>query len=266
MPEDFSQDYSATTSTSIGLTWSYPAGKNVGEFVIYRYYDFPEGNGSYELDSIKASDYTSVTYDENGRPVYHYEYIDDEGLSPYTEYLYQIQAVRSAVPPCSILSAPLAARTKPDRGIPTVMLDGVDKNLIPEYDDDGNLIGTRPEYTLMVYPDTAKTVSVLVEGDSIKQSKYQWQKKGDDGWSDIRGATLAKYQFVNSGHGDEAEYRCQDGFSYPEISPQPTFLCSGRYGNFPDHRSGLRPNLRCAACQQHGRLHVHGNSEPCLHG
>ncbi len=128
LPDDFAQDYSKTASDSIGLSWSYPAGKNIAGFQIYRYYDFPEGSGSYEEDYIDASKYTSVTYDDNGKPVYHYEYLDEE-LAPYTEYYYQIQAIRSAVPPYSILSKPMKARTKLGKGEPTITLNGRSKKL-----------------------------------------------------------------------------------------------------------------------------------------
>jgi len=213
LPDDFAQDYSKTASDSIGLSWSYPAGKNIAGFQIYRYYDFPEGSGSYEEDYIDASKYTSVTYDDNGKPVYHYEYLDEE-LAPYTEYYYQIQAIRSAVPPYSILSKPMKARTKLGKGEPTITLNGVLRSLVPEYDTDGNLIGTKENYILQVYPDTASTVSVSVSEPINRTSKYQWQKKGEEGWTDIKGATSEQYRFTNSGYGQAGEYRCRVNYVY----------------------------------------------------
>ncbi len=215
LPKDFAQDYAATTSGAIGLSWSYPAAKNVAGFQLYRYYDFPEGNGSYELKFVPASAFTSVTYDSAGRAICHYEY-QDTGLSPYTQYAYQIKSLRSAVPPSSIPGAVLTARTSPSKGVPAVTLGGVQQTQVPAYDAEGSLTGTRTEYSLLVYPDAVSTVSVTASGAYTEAPRYQWQKLGDGGWADIKGAASVQYRFSNSGYSDEGQYRCRVNSIYDD--------------------------------------------------
>lgn len=110
----------------------------------------------------------------------------------------------------SILSEALKARTKPSEGEPIVTLEGVDSYQVPVYDSDGNRIGTKEQYSLLVYPDTVSTVSVSVTG-KLKENppKYQWQKLGQKGWTDIEGATASKLEFANSGYAVEGDYRCR---------------------------------------------------------
>ncbi|HPD01137.1 MAG TPA: hypothetical protein PLA01_07295, partial [Acetivibrio sp.] len=43
---------------------------------------------------------------------------------------------------------------------------------------------------------------------------YQWQKKVEEGWTDIKGATSEQYRFSNSGYGQAGEYRCRVNYVY----------------------------------------------------
>lgn len=107
LPEDFKQDVEKTTDTDVAFTWTYE--KQIAGFQIYRYYEFPDGSGSYELKFIPM---TKGVYDTSDG-LYHFAYIDTD-LSPYTDYQYQIQSVRASVPNNSIPSEVIIARTKTD--------------------------------------------------------------------------------------------------------------------------------------------------------
>lgn len=190
LPEDFGQDVVKTTPEEITLTWSY-SGAAAG-FQIYRYYEFPDGGGSYELQFISASDY--VDADANAR---YYEFTDT-GLYPYTDYTYQIQTIGTAVPPKSILSPVHTFRTKASEGYPDIVLKGVDNG------------------KLLVWPDEESTVRIEIENiaDYTQTPRYQWQKRIDGSWTDIRGAISEQYVFKSAGLADEGQYRCRVNVIY----------------------------------------------------
>lgn len=189
LPKDFNKDTDKTTSDQITLKWSY-TGAAAG-FQIYRYYEFPDGDGSYELAFVPASDAVGA---DTGTGTRYYEYADT-GLDPYAEYDYQIQVIGATQPAESILSPVYTFRTKTDVGYPDISLEG--ENL-----EDGKL---------KVYPDTESTVSVNIEniGDYTQTPRYQWQKLTEDGWTDIKGAIGKNYTFRNTGLADEGQYRCR---------------------------------------------------------
>ena len=87
LPTDFEQYSADTTSSQIALTWT--SDKAIAGFQLYRYYEFPDGSGSYELAFVP---FDQGTYNSKDK-LYHFEYID-KNLDPYTDYDYQIQAVR----------------------------------------------------------------------------------------------------------------------------------------------------------------------------
>lgn len=216
LPEDFAQESTLTTDEALGLTWSYPSASAISGFQIYRHYEFPDGSGSYELAFIPASQVSYTTYDSEGKLIRHYKYVD-AGLADYTKYDYQIQVIRAAVPISSILSDVLTARTKADKGYPTITLGGVTETTMNTYDEGtGDLIGSINKYSLLVYPDTSSTVSVSIEESYAQTPRYQWQKQTADGWEDMAGAIKATYTFSNSGVSDEGEYRCRFNVIYED--------------------------------------------------
>ncbi len=196
LPSDFQQDTAKTTDESITLKWSY-SGPAAG-FQIYRYYEFPDGSGSYELgELVKASEPIDVDPISGTR---YYEY-EDTGLHPYTDYAYQIQVVGISQPTHSIPSKIHRFRTKTDVGYPDLSLTGVSDGSLP-----------------MIYPDTEHTVSVVVNNivDYTQPPKYQWQKLSESGWKNILGAINPDYTFRLAGLADEGQYRCRVNVIYGE--------------------------------------------------
>lgn len=162
LPDDFSTDPEQTTADSIALTWSYDS--MISGFQLYRYYDFPDGSGDYELAFVP---FDQGKKNENGTWdfVYH-----DKNLNPYTEYTYKIQAVRGVAPNRSIESEAMTVRTKTDVGYPEIELVGLD--------GDG---------ALAIYPDSTNTVAVVVKNaeDYPQGISYQWQKLENGSWVDL---------------------------------------------------------------------------------
>ena len=187
LPGDFEQNITATTENAITLDWSY--GKAVAGFRIYRYYEFPDGSGSYELAYVP---FTAAVSFDSATKTYYFQY-KDEGLSPYTEYSYQIQTVSATNPKQSIYSEPMICRTKTLAGYPAISLSGLD--------DNGNL---------PIYPDASSTVEVSVASSaSYSGLSYQWQKLVDGVWSDLSGKTDDEYTVSNAGTADNGAYRCR---------------------------------------------------------
>lgn len=192
LPKDFKQNVEKTTATQIAFTWSYD--KAVAGFQIYRYYEFPDGTGSYELKFVPMTD--GIYDSEDG--LYHFEFID-KNLSPYTDYQYQIQTVRASVPNNSIPSQVLTVRTKTDVGYPQYTIEGLD--------DDGKL---------KIYPDSDSTIKVIVNNadDYPAGISYQWQKNENGVWQNINGRTTNQLRFSSSGVADQSIYRCRTNVIY----------------------------------------------------
>jgi len=191
LPEDFAQDTSRTTDSQNCLTWSYDGGAVAG-FQLYRYYEFPDGSGSYELGPIiKSSDYERIEKTANTR---YYSYID-QGLDPYTDYDYQIQAIGTAQPTDSILSTVVTARIKTETGYPDIQLDKTE---------------------ILVYPDKNSSVTAYIANSELytQGAKFQWQKLIDGIWTDISGATKATFTISSAGLADEGDYRCRVNVIY----------------------------------------------------
>ncbi len=204
LPTDFSQNVEKTSDKSIALDWSYD--KVVAGFVIYRYYDFPIRGGVSEIATVPftAGVYNSAT----GK--YHFEFVE-QNLSPYTDYTYQIQTIRAALPKNSIYSETLIARTKPGVGQPVLTIEGLDKN------------GQIP-----IFPDSSSTVRVLVNNAQGQQfdykvNAYYWEKRVGSNWSVI--GRDSSYTFANSGSADQAEYRCLVNMSfYDDVSKRDFYV------------------------------------------
>ena len=192
LPNDFKQNVAKTTDKEIALTWTYD--KMVAGFQIYRYYEFPDGTGSYELKFVPMTDGIYNAVDE----LFQFEYID-KNLSPYTDYQYQIQTVRASVPNNSIPSQVLQVRTKTDVGYPGYTMEGLD--------DDGYL---------RIYPDSDSTIKVIVDNtqDYPAGISYQWQKYVNGIWTNINGRTTNQLRFSSSGLADQASYRCRTNVMY----------------------------------------------------
>lgn len=203
LPGDFAQDVSETTATSVTLTWSYD--KLVSGFQLYRYYDFPVGNGSYEIKFVPftaASRYDSIT------GTYYFSYTDSN-LSPYSEYRYQIKTVQPTDPKYSIYSEPLSCRTKTEVGYPSTTTEGLnDSGMLP------------------IYPDANSEATVKVANPkSYKSLSYQWQKLVDGMWTKLSGSEDATLSISNAGLADSTSYRCRiNAIYYDEGAAQEYYI------------------------------------------
>lgn len=204
LPSDFGQNISETTDDTVVLTWSYD--KSVAGFQLYRYYEFPDGSGSYELAFVNAA---SGIEGEDGRLYYRYE---DKGLAPYTDYSYQIQTVRAALPSRSIKSEVLTARTKTSRGYPKIILEG-----------EGLQDGVLP-----IYPDSSSVLKAVVQNpeDYPEGFSYQWQALLNGVWTNLSGKTEDTLTFKSSGSADQAQYRCRINTIYYDEGQGNTYYIS----------------------------------------
>lgn len=218
LPTDFQQNIAETTYEAITLTWTYD--KPVSGFQLYRYYDFPDGSGSYRLKYVPFS-----TGTKNPDGTYTFSYTD-KGLSPYTEYLYQIQTESSYDPKVSIYSEPLSCRTKTEMGYPTITVDGLDEN--------GNL---------PIYPDADGKATVVVEHpENYKGLSYQWQKLSGSDWKDISGAKGTSYTISNASAADQGTYRCRVNAIYFHEQSQKEFSISAYSDSFTTAYSKRTPS------------------------
>lgn len=227
LPEDFGQDIANTTSDSVTLNWTYD--KFVSGFQLYRYYEFPDGSGSYKLDFVPFS--SGVKNEEDG--TYSFSFID-KNLSPYTEYSYQIQTVNANnIKNTSIYSKPLVCRTKTDVGYPEISLSGLNAN--------GDLV---------IYPDSVgKVVIDVKDKDKYKSLIYQWQKLDNGSWKNIVGAKTNEYVIRNANAGDDGRYRCLVNVIYYDETAAQNYYISAYSKEFGTAYSKRRPaaNLTVAA-------------------
>lgn len=205
LPEDFAQNVAETTPDSVTLTWSYD--KYVSGFQIYRYYDFPDGNGSYRLEYVPFS--AGV---KNGDK---YEFsFTDTGLSPYTEYQYQIQTESTYNPKVSIYSEPLSCRTKTTMGYPKMTVSG----LIEDGKDAGKLA---------LYPDAEGKATVTVaSAEQYKSLSYQWQKYNGSEWIDLPAYKTNELTITKASAADKGIYRCRVNAIYFDQTSQKEFSIS----------------------------------------
>ena len=205
LPEDFEQDVAETTDESVTLRWSYD--KYVSGFQIYRYYEFPDGSVSYRLEYVPFS----KGVEKNGR----YEFsFTDKGLSPYTEYLYQIQTESTYNPKVSIYSEPISCRTKTTLGYPKMTVSG----LITDGKDAGKLA---------IYPDAEGKAIVKVEvAETYKSLSYQWQKLVGGEWKNLPAYKTNELTIANASATDKGTYRCRVNAIYFDTTSQKEFSIS----------------------------------------
>ena len=204
LPEDFRQNVAKTTEDSVTLEWTYD--KMVSGFQIYRYYEFPDGSGSYRLEYVPFSKGRS-----NGDGTYSFSYTDKD-LNPYTEYSYQIQTESAFKPKVSIYSEPLVCRTKTTTGYPEITVTGLD--------EDGNL---------PVFPDKDNSEAKVNIADADKYKgniSYQWQKLVNNEWTDISGAKTDTYNISRASAADQGSYRCRVNVIYFDDTSKKEFQIS----------------------------------------
>ena len=205
LPEDFEQNVAETTADSVTLTWTYD--KFVSGFQLYRYYEFPDGSGSYRLEYVPFSKGV-----KNGDK-YEFTYTD-KGLSPYTEYKYQIQTESTYNPKVSIYSEPISCRTKTTVGYPQMTVSG----LVKDGKDKGKLA---------IYPDAeGKAVVTVAEETKYKSLSYQWQKLVGGEWKNMPAFKTNELTIANASAADKGTYRCRVNAIYFDTTSQKEFPIS----------------------------------------
>lgn len=205
LPEDFDQDVAETTDDSVTLTWSYD--KYVSGFQIYRYYEFPDGNGSYRLEYVPFS--KGVKKGDK----YEFSYTD-KNLSPYTEYKYQIQTESTYNPKVSIYSEPISCRTKTKVGYPKMTVEG----LVGDGKDAGKLA---------IYPDAeGKAIVNVADEKQYKSLSYQWQKLSNGEWKNLPAYKTKELTIANASAADKGTYRCRVNAIYFDTTAQKEFSIS----------------------------------------
>ena len=205
LPEDFEQNVAETTDDSVTLTWTYD--KFVSGFQLYRYYEFPDGSGSYRLEYVPFSKGV-----KNGDK-YEFTYTD-KGLSPYTEYKYQIQTESTYNPKVSIYSEPISCRTKTTVGYPKMTVSG----LVGAGKDAGKLA---------IYPDAeGKAVVTVADENQYKSLSYQWQKLDGGEWKNMPAFKTNELTIANASAADKGTYRCRVNAIYFDTTSQKEFSIS----------------------------------------
>lgn len=205
LPEDFEQNVAETTADSVTLTWTYD--KFVSGFQLYRYYEFPDGSGSYRLEYVPFSKGV-----KNGDK-YEFTYTD-KGLSPYTEYKYQIQTESTYNPKVSIYSEPISCRTKTTVGYPQMTVSG----LVKDGKDKGKLA---------IYPDAeGKAIVTVADENQYKSLSYQWQKLVGGEWKNMPAFKTNELTIANASAADKGTYRCRVNAIYFDTTSQKEFSIS----------------------------------------
>ena len=205
LPEDFEQNVAETTADSVTLTWTYD--KFVSGFQLYRYYEFPDGSGSYRLEYVPFSKGV-----KNGDK-YEFTYTD-KGLSPYTEYKYQIQTESTYNPKVSIYSEPISCRTKTTVGYPQMTVSG----LVKDGKDKGKLA---------IYPDAeGEAIVAVADENQYKSLSYQWQKLVGGEWKNMPAFKTNKLTIANASAADKGTYRCRVNAIYFDTTSQKEFSIS----------------------------------------
>ena len=205
LPEDFEQNVAETTADSVTLTWTYD--KFVSGFQLYRYYEFPDGSGSYRLE------YVPFSKGKKNGDKYEFTYTD-KGLSPYTEYKYQIQTESTYNPKVSIYSEPISCRTKTTIGYPQMTVSG----LVKDGKDKGKLA---------IYPDAeGEAIVTVADENQYKSLSYQWQKLVGGEWKNMPAFKTNKLTIANASAADKGTYRCRVNAIYFDETSQKEFSIS----------------------------------------
>mgnify|MGYP004530276085 FL=1 len=229
LPEDFEQNVAETTADSVTLTWTYD--KFVSGFQLYRYYEFPDGSGSYRLEYVPFSKGV-----KNGDK-YEFEYTD-KGLSPYTEYKYQIQTESTYNPKVSIYSEPISCRTKTTVGYPELTVDG----LVKDGKDKGKLA---------IYPDAeGKAIVTVADENQYKSLSYQWQKLVGGEWKNMPAFKTNELTIANASAADKGTYRCRVNAIYFDTTSQKEFSISAYTDAFETVYTKRTPEVLLTATAQ----------------
>ena len=229
LPEDFEQNVAETTDDSVTLTWTYD--KFVSGFQLYRYYEFPDGSGSYRLEYVPFSKGV-----KNGDK-YEFEYTD-KGLSPYTEYKYQIQTESTYNPKVSIYSEPISCRTKTTVGYPELTVDG----LVKDGKDKGKLA---------IYPDAeGKAIVTVADENQYRSLSYQWQKLVGGEWKNMPAFKTNELTIANASAADKGTYRCRVNAIYFDTTSQKEFSISAYTDAFETVYSKRTPEVLLTATAQ----------------
>ena len=229
LPEDFEQNVAETTDDSVTLTWTYD--KFVSGFQLYRYYEFPDGSGSYRLEYVPFSKGV-----KNGDK-YEFEYTD-KGLSPYTEYKYQIQTESTYNPKVSIYSEPISCRTKTTVGYPELTVDG----LVKDGKDKGKLA---------IYPDAeGKAIVTVADENQYKSLSYQWQKLVGGEWKNMPAFKTNELTIANASAADKGTYRCRVNAIYFDTTSQKEFSISAYTDAFETVYTKRTPEVLLTATAQ----------------
>ena len=229
LPEDFEQNVAETTDDSVTLTWTYD--KFVSGFQLYRYYEFPDGSGSYRLEYVPFSKGV-----KNGDK-YEFEYTD-KGLSPYTEYKYQIQTESTYNPKVSIYSEPISCRTKTTVGYPELTVDG----LVKDGKDKGKLA---------IYPDAeGKAIVTVADENQYKSLSYQWQKLVGGEWKNMPAFKNNELTIANASAADKGTYRCRVNAIYFDTTSQKEFSISAYTDAFETVYTKRTPEVLLTATAQ----------------
>ena len=229
LPEDFEQNVAETTDDSVTLTWTYD--KFVSGFQLYRYYEFPDGSGSYRLEYVPFSKGV-----KNGDK-YEFKYTD-KGLSPYTEYKYQIQTESTYNPKVSIYSEPISCRTKTTVGYPQMTVSG----LVEDGKDKGKLA---------IYPDAeGKAVVEVTDEGKYKSLSYQWQKLVGGEWKNMPAFKTNELTIANASAADKGTYRCRVNAIYFDTTSQKEFSISAYTDAFETVYTKRTPEVLLTATAQ----------------
>ena len=229
LPEDFEQNVAETTDDSVTLTWTYD--KFVSGFQLYRYYEFPDGSGSYRLEYVPFSKGV-----KNGDK-YEFEYTD-KGLSPYTEYKYQIQTESTYNPKVSIYSEPISCRTKTTVGYPQMTVSG----LVKDGKDKGKLA---------IYPDAeGKAVVTVADENQYNSLSYQWQKLVGGEWKNMPAFKTNELTIANASAADKGTYRCRVNAIYFDTTSQKEFSISAYTDAFETVYTKRTPEVLLTATAQ----------------
>ena len=222
LPSDFEQVVSETTPNAVTLAWTYD--KLVAGFQLYRYYEFPDGTGSHELEFVP---FTAAEKYENGK--YYFKFTDGD-LNPYSSYIYQIQTVSATKPTTSIYSEPMSCRTKTEAGYPVITVDQLDAN-----------------GKLAIYPDANGMATVqIAKIEEYKSLSYQWQRLEGNRWADISGQTTKTLTISNAGASDVTQYRCRVNAIYYDNATASEYYISAYSDSFATAYSKRTPTYDTA--------------------
>ena len=202
VPEEFHQNYNASTNSSVALEWEYDDPTKAESFNIYRITKI----GGKETTILAGVVGTAAG--KKNEDTYSYTFIDDgkndDGsrviLDPGVEYDYYIEATRSLdnPPSRSMPSETISAYTRSDGEYPEIVLKDTSTNK--------ELTSNK----LTIFPDRSYGIQVNVKNkNNFQQISYQWQKYDKKkGWTKIKNSNSDTFEIENATADMTGEYRC----------------------------------------------------------